>query len=167
MDCKIYVFKEENSDGFITYEQINIDLEKYDIINDNNLMILKPKLKIIKISKLDEIDKKNLNLLNSKILSCLINNKRPTNNKYFSILKNIYSIIKKGKIITKNTLLNYDTIEKNNKGFTYLKDIGISIQKQDANYTFTEIINQCIKSNIKLDIDIKLKSGDKIKYLIE
>ena len=168
MEKNIYVLKEKKSDGTIIYEKINIDISKFDIVdNDDNQIIVKPKPLIIKIVKLEDFDKNSINFRKSKILSCYINDKRPLNNKYFSILKNVYEIIGKGKIITKNTLFNFETIEKNDNGFKYLKNIGISIQAKDAVNTFEEILNQCVKTKIKLEIEIKFESGNIIKYLVE
>lgn len=168
MEKNIYVLKEKKSDGIIIYEKINIDTKKFDIIvNDNNQLIVKPKPQIIKIIKLEDFDKNFMDFRKSKILSCYINDKRPSNNNYFSILKNVYEIIGKGKTITKNTLFNFETIEKNDKGFKYLKNIGISIQAKDAVNTFEEILNQCVKTGIKLEIEIVFASGNIIKYLVE
>ena len=166
MFSSLYIFKEKKIDGSIIYEKNNIDINKYDIIDNGDELILKPKPTIVKIIKLEDFDKL-VNFRNSKILSCYIDNKRPTNNKYLTILGDIYEIIGKGKIITKNTLLNFETIEKQDKGFKYLKNIGISIQAKESIFMFEEIINQCIKTNIRLEIEIEFKSGNIIKYLID
>jgi hypothetical protein len=162
-----YKLKETKEDGTIILKKKTIDETKYDIIHNDNELILKPKPLEIKIEKLEDFDKKKTTeFRNSKILSCYINGKRPSNNKYFSILKDIYEIINSGKIITKNTKLNFETIEKNDKGFEYLKNIGISVQHKEAGLVFEEILNQCIETGIKLEMQIEFVSKKKIKYSV-
>ncbi len=76
--------------------------------------------------------------------------------KYKSILEQIYYIINDGTKIIKNTILNIKTINKNDEGFKYLDNIGISIQGADSNKSLFEIINQSIINEIKIFIKIKL-----------
>ena len=167
MNNSYYKFKETKEDGTIILKKKIIDETKYDIIYNDNELILKPKPLEIKIKKLFDFDKKKITeFRNSKILSCYINGKRPSDNKYFSILKDIYEIINSGKIITKNTKLNFETIEKHDKGFKYLKNIGISVQHKEAGFVFEEILNQCIETEIVLRIEIGLVSGQIIKYSV-
>jgi hypothetical protein len=172
MDKIFYELEEIKEDGTIILAKKNIDETKYDVRFEDNKLILKPKPQPqqpthIQIEKLEDFDKKNIvDFRNSKILSCWINEKRPSGNKYFSILKDIYGIIGKGKTITKNTLLNFETIEKNDKGFEYLKNIGISVQHKEAGYIFEEILNQCIDTGIKLQMEIKFASVKNIKYTV-
>ena len=52
--------------------------------------------------------------------------------------------------------MNIKTIKKEDDGFYYLDNIGISIQGVDSNKCLLEIINQCMKNNIELFIKIKL-----------
>ena len=58
--------------------------------------------------------------------------------------------------IIKNTKLNIKTIKKEDEGFYYLDNIGISIQGVDSNKCLLEIINQCLENQIKLSMNIKL-----------
>ena len=48
------------------------------------------------------------------------------------------------------------TIKKEDEGFYYLDNIGISIQGVDSNKCLLEIINQCIENEIELSMKIKL-----------
>jgi hypothetical protein len=47
-------------------------------------------------------------------------------------------------------------------GYYYLDKLGISVQGVDANNCIYEIVNQCIKNNIKLKMNIKLENKDDI-----
>lgn len=167
MEKIYYVLKETKKDGTLILNKKKIDETQYDIEYKDDNMIMKPKPLEIKIEKIEDFDKNNTaEFRNSTILSCYIDEKRPLKNKYLSILKDIYNKINSGKTITKNTTLNFVTIEKNDKGFEYLENIGISIQHTDAGLTFNEILNQCIGAKIKLKIEIQLESGEIRKYSV-
>jgi hypothetical protein len=163
-----YYFVKKNVlyDGTIELEKIIYDSDKFEIIEKDNKILLVQKIKIIKITTLDSITLDIKDFRHSKIVSCLINGKRPLDNKYNSILKDIYYLIKKGTIIIKNTILNIETIHKNDKGFKYLDNIGISYQGVESGLTFKEIITQCVKNNIRLDIDILFESSEQIKFIL-
>lgn len=151
--------KKELEDGTITYEKENILLEDYDIVEENCIIKLKPKKKIITII-LEDIDKLcEFNFNNSIIVECYLNNKRPTKNKYASILTDIYETIDDGTKIIKNTILNVKTTIVNDKGFYYNLKLGISVQRADANKTFREIVNMCLINKYSLNMEIKLKDG--------
>jgi len=76
--------------------------------------------------------------------------------KYKSILEQIYEYIDDGTKIIKNTKLNIKTIKKEDDGFYYLDNIGISVQGVDSNKCLFEIINQCKEYKINLSMKIKL-----------
>ncbi len=67
----------------------------------------------------------------------------------------IYKIINDGAKIIKNTNLNIKTLEKNDSGFYYVEELGISIQGVDSNKCLYEIYNQCIENKIKIKLQIK------------
>lgn len=163
----LYVFKETKEDGSEVYEKKIFNLDDFEIIEKSNQIIVIKKKTTIKILTFDNFNVKTFNFRNSEIISCFINNKRPSNNKYISILKDVYNIIGSGKIIIKKTKLNCETFEKKDKGFQYLKNLGISFQSKEAIGILEEIINQCLENNIKLDIEIKLFNNKKIiNYVI-
>jgi hypothetical protein len=110
--------------------------------------------RIINIQDIQDIQ--NYNFCKSIILYCKINNNNFTKLKYTSILGEIYNIINDGTTIIKNTKLNIKTIRKEDNGFKYLDNIGISVQGADSNKCLLEISNQCIKNKIKLSMNIKL-----------
>lgn len=76
--------------------------------------------------------------------------------KYKFILEYIYKLINDGTKIIKNTKLNIKTIKKIDEGFSYIKDLGISIQGVDSNKCLHEIINQCIENHINIILQINL-----------
>lgn len=65
-------------------------------------------------------------------------------------------------MIIKKSTLNIKTIKCTEKGFTYYKDLGISVQGVDANKCLYEIVVQCVNNNIKLHIDIQLDNKENI-----
>ena len=77
-----------------------------------------------------------------------------------SILTKIYEEIGDGSIIIINKTLNIKTINLDKfKGFTYLEDIGISVQSVDNNKGLLEIIHQCIENEFTLSMKIKLANN--------
>ena len=142
---------------------ITIDNINYDIYpQENGELLLRPKM--IQINNLDKLAQ--YDFCNSNIVSCKINNDILNKNKYKSILNDIYKIINSGTKIIKNTTLNIKTIEYNHRGFYYLEELGISIQGVDANKCLYEIVNQCKKNNINLDIKIKLSDNKLINVIV-
>jgi len=130
---------------------------------DDGNILLKPIKKII-INDLDSLTK--YNFTKSEIISCKINNELYNKNKYKSILNNIYNIIDDGVQIIKNTLLHIKTIKKEDEGFYYLKNLGISVQGVDSNKCIYEIVNQCLTNKIKIEINITLYNKDVIEIII-
>ena len=140
--------------GDILLQKIIIDNTNYTIINkENGDKLLK---KITHIDIIDIKDLKDYDFKKSSISECLIDNKELNRLKYKSILEQIYKLINDGTKIIKNTKLNIKTIKKEDEGFYYLENIGISVQGVDSNKCLLEIINQCIENEIKLSMKIKL-----------
>jgi len=154
--------KEVLEDGTIIYKKENISISYYDVIQENDIIKLKPTKKTIKIDDIDKL--RELNFNSSVIIECYLNGKRPTQNKYASILNDIYELIGDGTKIIKNALLNIKTTNENDKGFYYISKLGISIQRTEANKTFIEIANQCLINKYSLNIEIKLKDGKNIIF---
>lgn len=140
--------------GDILLEKIIIDITKYTIITqDNGDKILKH---VTCIDIIDIKDIKNYEFKKSKIMECTINNETLKQLKYRTILDYIYNTINDGFRIIKNSNLNIKTIKKNDEGFYYLENIGISVQGSDSNKSLYEIIKQCTENNIKIHMKIKL-----------
>ena len=149
---------EEKENGDIILTKTIIELDNYIINkeNDNNKLILS-KIKNVKIKQLSELSKYNFS--KSIIIKCLIDNDEYDKLKYKSILLRIYELINSGKKIIKNTLLNIETIEKNDDGFYYIENLGISIQGVDSNKCIKEIMNQCIINNLSIKMNIRLNNN--------
>ena len=147
--------KLENGD--ILLQKIIIDDVNYTIVNkDNGDKLLK---KITNINITDIKDIKTYDFKKSIILECLIDNKNLNKLKYRPILEQIYKYINDGTTIIKNTKLNIKTIKKEDEGYYYLDNLGISIQGVDSNKCLLEIINQCLENRIKLSMKIKMLDG--------
>jgi hypothetical protein len=140
--------------GDLLLQKIIIDNVNYTVINkDNGDKLLK---KITNINITDIKDVNDYDFKKSIISECSIDNKEFNKLKYKSILEQIYKTINDGTKIIKNTKLNIKTIKKEDEGFYYLDNIGISVQGVDSNKCLLEIINQCIENKIDLLIKIKL-----------
>jgi hypothetical protein len=151
-----YKFKElENGD--ILLEKTIFNESNYTIIQEDNGDILLKKATHVNITDIKKI--KDYNFKKSTITECVINNEEFTKLKYKSILGQIYRLINDGTTIIRNTKLNIKTIKKEDEGFYYLDDIGISIQGVDSNKCLLEIVNQCTKNRIKLSMKIKSNDG--------
>ena len=140
--------------GDILLQKIIIDNTNYKIVNKDNGDILLKKITHINITNI--IDIKNYDFKKSIIIECLIDNIELNKLKYKSILEQIYKLINDGVKIIKNTKINIKTIKKEDEGFYFLDDIGISVQGVDSNKCILEIINQCINNKIKLLIKVIL-----------
>ena len=150
-----YKFTKLNN-GDILLQKIIIDNTNYTIINKENGDILLKKNTHIDITDIKDI--KNYDFKKSRISECLINNEECNKFKYKSVLTKIYELINDGTQIIKNSKLNIKTIKKENEGFYYLDNIGISVQGVDSNKCLLEIIKQCIENEIEIFMKIKLIS---------
>jgi hypothetical protein len=149
---EIYKFTELDN-GDILLHKIIIDTINYTIINKENGDKLLKKTAHINITDIKDI--KDYDFKKSIILECLLDNKEFNKLKYKSILEQIYKLINDGTRIIKNTKLNIKTLKKEDEGFYYLDNIGISVQGADSNKCLLEIINQCIENEIELSMKIK------------
>jgi len=149
---EIYKFTELDN-GDILLHKIIIDTINYTIINKENGDKLLKKTAHINITDIKDI--KDYDFKKSIILECLLDNKEFNKLKYKSILEQIYKLINDGTRIIKNTKLNIKTLKKEDEGFYYLDNIGISVQGAESNKCLLEIINQCIENEIELSMKIK------------
>lgn len=151
----IYKFIELQN-GDILLKKITIDNNIYIQQKQGNDYILKKKQneKIIDISDIKKYDFKK-----SVISKCTLNNDVTDKNKYKSILEKVYGIINDGVKIIKNTKLNIKTTKKQDEGFYYLEEIGISVQGVDSNKCLYEILNQCEINEIDIKMTIELQNN--------
>jgi hypothetical protein len=85
---------------------------------------------------------------------------KPTKLKYKTIRDFIYKLIVDVNIIMTNTIANIVKGNKIGNGFSYISELNISIQDLNANTCIVEIINQCKKNNISINMQIKLKNNE-------
>lgn len=149
---EIYKYtKLENGD--ILLEKVIIDTNNYIIENKESGDKLLKKIQNINIINISDL--KNYNFSKSIILECLLDNKEHNKLKYRPIMEQIYKLINDGTKIIKKSTLNIKTIRKEDEGFYYLDNIGISIQGTDSNKCLYEILNQCIENEINIKLQIK------------
>ena len=152
----------------LTEETLDDDTE--ETLTDDNEETLTDDDTLTEENKENELDDKELNdYTKSKIIKLKINNKKvDIELKYKKILRYIYeNEINDGFRIIKNTIFkDIKTFKKEDKGYYYLENIGISVKFKNSNDTINEIINQCEINNIKLYIKIELYDGEVIKIKI-
>jgi hypothetical protein len=153
-----YKHSSTTEEGHIILEKNMIDLSKYSLeIKDNGDIIAKPKTIVV-----DVLDT-TYTFSKAKIITCLINDIKYENISFISALQKVYGIIKNGARIIINTRLNIDTKERNDKGFKYMPEFGISVQGACADLTLKEIIHQSKKNDIVVRLEIQLQDGTKVK----
>jgi hypothetical protein len=110
----------------------------------------------------DPQDLSDHNFTKSNIMSCNFPKRS-----YKGILYLIYSRINDGMtiILSSSTPRRIKTIEKNDQGFKWFPDLGISIQGDNANNIIKEILTQCVANDIELSMKITLESGIRVHIL--
>jgi hypothetical protein len=76
-----------------------------------------------------------------------------------NVLNYVYDVIDNGAKIIKTSILNIDTKKRNDSGYYYLDNLGISVQGVDSNKCMLEIISQCLCYNIKIMMKIQLENN--------
>ena len=109
-------------------------------------------------------------LKKSTILNCIIKSGETiisTKKKYISILVDIWSTMKKQKILD-NTTFNFLLLNVNgNRGYTWNDKIKMSVQNRDANGSMKEIITMIKLNKYIMEIKIKLKNSKILHVKIE
>ena len=101
----------------------------------------------------------------SKIIGCIVNDKNSNINKYHQLLIYLYSEVDLNTIL-QNSTLNISLDKISEKGFKYYDNIGLSIQSVEARKTLKEIINIVKVMNYSLELRIKLKNEEIIRFKI-
>ena len=116
---------------------------------------------------IDEATLFRKNLRGSTIVECKINNTNNDIHKYKKLLIYLYSTTDIETIL-QNTILNISQQEIYDKGFEYYKQLGggLSIQGADARRTIKEIINIIKIKNYSMELKIKLKNDEIIRFII-
>jgi hypothetical protein len=137
---------------------------QYTIVeNADGTIIMKPIINKIKIQNYNMLNDYNFTFSNIIYCNIKYNNQIYTidNPKYRSILMQMYNIIDDGTTIIKNTLINIKTKIFEDNGFSYIPELGISIQGIDSNKCIKEIYHQASCNNIQIEISVELKNSSK------
>lgn len=151
-------------DNYTQYNKIIIkNISNYNIqFLNNDLIITKQIINNKQYITYEELIQTNLR--HSYLIDVSINNQSIQNmKKYGQLLKYVYRQLEKSTIMT-NTIISVSNEEKNDKGFVFYPDIGLSIRGVDAKTALKEIINQITKSGQILEILIRLKSNKEIYF---
>ena len=114
---------------------------------------------------MDEATLFQQNLGGSIITECKINNINNDIHKYKKLLIYLYSTTDIETIL-QNTILNISQEEIYDKGFKYYKQLRVSIQGANTRRTLKEIINIIKIKNYSMELKIKLKNDEVIRFII-
>jgi hypothetical protein len=111
----------------------------------------------------NDIFKKDLTF--SKILDCIIDNKKPDRMTYRNILIHVLKKMNKEDIL-KHSSFSFikEKVYSIDNGHNWCEDIQLSIQNKDAKNTLKEIIHLCELNKYVLFIQIKLSTREIITY---
>jgi len=131
---------------------LNIDEFSQDNINGN--LVLTRLIPFI-----DEASVFKKNLLKSSIIECKLNGINLNLYKYKKLLIYIYYMMDINTII-ENSVINVSREEIHDRGYKFYRDLGLSVQGNDARHTLKEIIN-IVKIN-KFSLELKIDNGHEI-----
>ena len=114
--------------------------------------------------EVDSIELFKKDLTKSSIVECKINDKNIQKKKYRPILIELYEQTDRDIILDKTSLTGISTEEINGKGYKYYEQLDLYIQGVDGPCTLREIINIIKIKNFKMELKIKLKNGELIKF---
>ncbi len=109
-----------------------------------------------------EIFKKDLTF--SKILECVIDNKKPERLTYRNILINVLKKMSKENILKLSSFNFKEEKVYDDNGHNWCEDIQLSIQNKDATGTLKEIIHLCEINKFSLLLKIQLSTREIITY---
>lgn len=101
----------------------------------------------------------------STLLECKINGVNNDIRQYKKLLIQLYSTTDMETIL-QNTILNISQQERYDKGFKYYPNLGVSIRGSNAERTLKEIINIIKIKNYNMELKIKLKNDEVIRFVI-
>jgi superfamily II DNA or RNA helicase len=153
-DCVLHLGRKIHDWNKIKKEITKIITERRKKIRDN--------------SELTELNKlKQYDFTKSKIEGITLNDEVLNYKNYKPLASHLYKIIKDVDEIIKYTTVNIVKENKNDKGFKFLSDLGISIQGTDSNVSIYEIINMCTHFNQKIKLIVKLENNETIEVSYE
>ena len=136
-----------NGDILLVKKILNTD-KAVTQIQPNGDILLK-RIIIIKSGDLKEWD-----FIGSRINKVIIDNEIVEVKSYKKLYETIHGKINDGAKIIKYSVLNIKTIECKTCGFTWNPELGISSQGVNSNNAILEIVTQCEKNDIVLELEI-------------
>ena len=160
---------EENGNLTISYKIYQIDKFEQIYDEENDRLILKPKIPYISDQELSLTSLLHSNIINCYVCDkCTLDGKEElisNKSKYRTILLDIWGSMPTSKIL-QNTTMNIKLGEHTTKGYVYINKLKFSFQSKDAQGTFKEICKMVSLCKYTLDILIELANGNKIGYKI-
>ncbi len=100
------------------------------------------------------------NLTGAKVISCVVGNNQAEKTTWSNSIRTLYKQIADGTKIIKNSILPIKTVRKVDEGFTFIKDLGISVcVKKTRKNLVKEIIKQAKDNNLTVRMEIELDIG--------
>lgn len=156
---KVYI-KQIQPDGDILLVETKLSMDEFTYTHQHNGNIL-----LNPISIIDPSDISNWNFKGSKIQHTIFLDpvmEKLTNPGFKKVYDTIYSIIDDGALIIKHSKLKIKTAKVTSRGYTWYPELGISVQGVDSNHSMREIVVQCQKNNIRIEMSI-LINGKTVK----
>ncbi len=149
----------ENSEPYIPLEVPPPEISQVSQVNqDNNPKPTEVPKKLVEISDINQL--KYHNLTGAKVLSCVIEDKPIEKTTWSNSIRTLYKQIADGARIIKDSILEIKTVRKVDKGFTFIKDLGISVRVKELRKNFVrEIFTQAKANNLSVCIKIQLANG--------
>lgn len=114
--------------------------------------------KLVEISNKDQL--KSHNLTGAKVLSCVIEGTPIEKTTWSNSIKTLYKQIADGVIIIKDSILEIKTVKKVDEGFTFIKNLGISVRVKELRKNLVkEIFTQAKANNLSVHMEIELANG--------
>lgn len=148
-----------NSEPYIPLEVTPEEISQVSQVNQVNQAnpIEVPK-KLVEISNKDQL--KSHNLTGAKVLSCVIEDNPIEKTTWPNSIRILYKQIADGARIIKDSILEIKTVRKVNEGFTFIKDLGISVRVKELRKTLVrEIFTQAKANNLSVSMEIQLANG--------
>jgi hypothetical protein len=149
----------DNQDNRINQININIRLNNQEI-NEPIIQPINNQYRILNENELLE------NIKFSKIISSKINNNEYNINTFYGLIIIICILINDKLFILNNTKINIIDGDYNQKGFKYNNDLRYSIRYMCAESSCKEIIKMCRLKNYRLELLIKLKTNEIVKFIL-
>lgn len=110
------------------------------------------------------------NITGSKMRDCFVNGIQLDIRKYKKLLITLYSEIKKTSsnqffaFMESQSIVSHYIGKMVERGYYYYRQLGISIQPQNAQTVMKGIIDVCESFGIRISLSIKMKDGNLVRY---